>query len=558
VHYERAELRHNTDIYCPMYPSIDYLLDYASQPRERPLIMCEYAHAMGNSTGNLQEYWDAIEAHDQLQGGSIWDWVDQGILQHDENGEPYFAYGGDFGPPGTPSDSNFCINGLVLPDRTPHPALHEVKKVYQYVDILPVEPEKGEFTLVNKYDFLDLSHVDIQWALMSNGEPYIRGVIESPELGPGQQKTLTLTPPTMKPQPGTEYFYTFRVITNRAYTLIPEGSEIASAQVQLPFREYLEPLPHKATLETTWSKDKKYLDVTGVSSAIKFNTSEGTIVSWIYEGRELIAQGPYPNYWRAPVDNDFGNRMQDRLSVWKEASHRRMVMQFKTWQPDPRIIHCLVTYTMMGTKTRHAVEYILLGTGDIIVKSSMDPGEAELPELPRFGMNLRIPEEYSHVKWFGKGPFENYWDRSTAAMVGEYEAAVEELYFPYVRPQENGTRTDVRWAAFTNEEGVGVMFTGDPYFSFSALPYTMDELDYTVSGNKHTADLQKNDFIDVNIDYRQMGVGGNDSWGARPLQKYTLYSQPYEYSFKMSPLTRIITPERKSKERYILYEEKKK
>jgi beta-galactosidase len=558
VHYERAELRRNTDIYCPMYPDIEYLEDYASQPRERPLIMCEYSHSMGNSTGNLQDYWDVIEKNRQLQGGSIWDWVDQGFLQKNQDGEAYFAYGGDFGPPGMPSDSNFCTNGLVLPDRTPHPALFEVKKVYQYIKILPEDIENGQIRIKNMYDFLDLSHVDVKWALMANGHPFIQGVIEKPDVKPGEEKVFTISAPKITPAPGTEYFFDFHVVTRQAYTLIPKGFEIASEQIQLPWFSPLEPFPHKASLEIVWSPDKKFLDIVGISMTIRFNTTDGTITSWMHEGKELISQGPYPNYWRGPTDNDHGNRMQKRLAVWKEASHRRMVKQFKVWQPDPRVVHCAVEFALMGARVIHKIEYIMLGTGDVIIKSSMDPGAAELPELPRFGINLKIPAEFDQVKWFGRGPFENYCDRNTAALVGLYESSADQMFFPYVRPQESGTRTDVRWAALTNGAGEGLLITGEPYFSFSALPYTMDDLDYSVSRHRHPVDLEKKNFIDLNVDYRQMGVGGNDSWGARPLQKYTLYSQPYEYSFRLRPLSKGTDPEKIYKEKNMIFEQKNK
>lgn len=557
VHYERAELRANTDIYCPMYPDIEYLEDYASQRRERPLIMCEYAHSMGNSTGNLQDYWNVIELHPQLQGGSIWDWVDQGFFQQ-KNGKPYFAYGGDFGPPGTPSDSNFCTNGLVLPDRTPHPALHEVKKVYQYVKIIPEDIEKGEIRIRNMYDFKDLRHVDVHWALMANGHPFIEGVIERPDVAPGEEKAFTITAPAIKPEPGTEYFFDFHVRTREAYTLIPKGFEIASEQIQLPWYTPVEPFPHKATLEMTWSPDKKFLDITGVSMAIRFNTTDGTITSWKYEGRELIVQGPYPNYWRGPTDNDHGNRMQTRLKVWKEASHRRMVTQFKVVQPDPRVVRCEVVFALMGASIKHRIEYVVLGTGDVIITSSVDPGTVELPELPRFGVNLKIDKAFNHVKWFGRGPFENYCDRNTAALVGIYENTVDRMFFPYVRPQESGTRTDVRWAALTDETGTGLLVSGNPYFSFSALPYTVDQLDYSTSMFRHPVDLVAQDFIDLNVDYKQMGVGGNDSWGARPLQKYTLYSRAYSFTFRLRPLTRGMNPETIHKEKNIIFEAKKK
>ncbi len=557
VQYERAELGKNTDIFCPMYAGIDYLSNYASEPRERPLILCEYAHAMGNSTGNLQEYWDVIEDNRQLQGGCIWDWVDQGILQHDENGTPYFAYGGDFGPPGTPSDSNFCINGLVSPDRTPHPGLMEVKKVYQYIKIVPEDIMKGTIRIKNMYDFLDLSHVNIQWALMANGRVFISGILKNLEIGPGEEKVIIITPPSMTPAPGTEYFYDFHVMTNKPYTLIPEGHEIAREQIAVPVYQEVQAYPHKPSLEMVWSKDKKYLDVTGVSMSIKFNTAEGTMISWIYEGKELLEQGVYPNYWRAPTDNDFGNKMPDRMAEWQKASHDRMVIQFKVWQPDPRVIHCLVSYALKGAPVKQHVEYVILGNGEVIVNTSMDPGNSEVAEMPRYGVNMKLNKEFQHVKWFGRGPFENYWDRSTASLVGLYESSVEDLYFPYVRPQENGLRTDVRWAAFTNEDGDGLLISGDPTFSFSALPYTVDELDYTVSQNRHTVDLEKSDFIDVNIDYRQMGVGGDDSWGAKPLAKYRLYSMAQTFTFKLRPLTKKMDPEKVSKEKFIIYAGKK-
>jgi len=392
---------------------------------------------------------------------------------------------------------------------------------------------------------------------MANGHPFIQGTIEKPDVKPGEEKVFQISTPRIAPVPGTEYFFDFHVVTREAYTLIPKGFEIASEQVQLPWFTPLEPFPHKATLEIVWSPDKKFLEVVGISQTIKFNTTEGTIISWMYEGKERIEQGPQPNYWRGPTDNDHGNRMQQRLKVWKEASHKRMVKQFKVWQPDPRVVHCLVEYALMGASVIHCIEYIMMGTGDVYVISSMDPGAAELPELPRFGVNIKIPAEFDKVRWFGRGPFENYCDRNTAAFIGLYEKKADEMFFPYVRPQESGTRTDVRWVALTNEAGEGLMVTGDPYFSFSALPYTTDDLDYGTSRLRHPSSLVKRDFVDLCVDYRQMGVGGNDSWGARPLQKYTLYSQPYSYTIRLRPLSKGTDPEKIYREKNIIFNQKK-
>lgn len=547
IHYERAELRHNTEIYCPMYPDAGYLEKYAAKPQARPLIMCEYAHAMGNSTGNLQEYWDVIEAHPQLQGGSIWDWVDQGIQQVTADGRVYFAYGGDFGPPGTPSDSNFCINGLVMPDRTPQPALFEVKKVYQYVGITAPEPEKGRIVIRNKYDFLGLDHLDIHWALVEDGREIAAGRIEQPGIGPGEEKEYALDLPAVKVAPGAEYFLNFSARCRETKDFFLKDDEIASEQLPLAWSEAVAPLKDKASLEIVWSKDRKNVTVTGVDFHVRFDTVSGMMTALEYNGKDYITRGPVPNFWRAPIDNDFGNRMPQRCAVWKKAGNERQVKGFKVTKMAWGSVKVAVNYALGPSGIPYEMTYTLFGTGDIVISGTVDPGQAELPELPRFGMNLRIPGKYNHARWYGRGPHENYWDRHSSAFVGVYEATVDQLYFPYVRPQENGTRTDIRWMALTDDRGEGLLLVGSPLFSASALPYTTGQLDYTESRHRHTVDLVANDFIDLNIDFRQSGVGGDDSWGARPLPQYTLPSGKYSFSFRLRPLHKNIDPMKNSK-----------
>jgi beta-galactosidase len=542
VHYERAELGRNTDVYCPMYPDIEYLAEYASKPQARPLIMCEYAHGMGNSTGNLQDYWDTIEHYPQLQGGSMWDWVDEGIEQHDKNGRVYYAYGGDFGPPGTPSDSNFCINGLVLPDRTPHPGLYEVKKVYQYFGIKPIEAGRGIISIKNKYDFTNANQFDINWKLVGDDKVIAFGTLEKPDIEPHGEKTIQLDLPTVEAQPGVDYFLNFSVTSREASGMIPKDFEVAKEQIPLTSNAVLKSLNDKAFLETVWSKDRKILDITGADFLVRFDTLTGNILALEYDGRKYLVQGPVPNFWRAPTDNDFGNKMQFRCAAWKDASESRTVKTFRVVRKTQGIVQITVDFILSEHKIPYRAVYTLYSSGDVVISGEIDPGASELPELPRFGMNFRIPATFSQVKWYGRGPYENYWDRHTASVTGVYESTVNDLYFPYMRPQENGTRTDVRWMLLSDANGDGLLIAGMPLISISALPFTTDQLDYTVNEFRHTVDLVPNDFIDVNVDLRQTGVGGNDSWGARPLAKYTLFSGKYSYSYRIKPIHKNVDP----------------
>jgi beta-galactosidase len=548
IHYERAELRHNTDVYCPMYPDVEYLSEYASKPQERPLIMCEYAHGMGNSTGNFKEYWDVIESHPQLQGGSIWDWVDQGIQQVDSKGRIYYAYGGDFGPEGTPSDSNFCINGMVLPDRTPHPALYEVKKVYQYLGIQPVDADRGIISIKNKYDFINADRFDIHWKLVGDDMEIASGTIEKPDIKPQHDTIIQLDLPNFNPLPGgTEYFLNFSVKAREASGMIPKGHEVASEQIPLAWSDEADFIKNKAFLEIEWSKDRKMLDITGVDFLARFDTLSGTLETLEYEEKRYISSGPVPNFWRAPIDNDFGNKMQKRCALWKEASHTRVVKDFSVNKLNHGEVLIIIDYNLGSEGISYRTSYHFYGSGDIIISGEVDPGSMELPEMPRFGMNFRIPAGFSHAKWYGRGPHENYWDRHTASFVGVYESEVKDLFFPYLRPQENGTRTDIRWMTLTDNEGDGLLIAGMPLLSISALPYSTKQLDYTESMNRHTVDLIPDEFIDIHADYRQTGVGGNDSWGARPLPAYTLMAGKYSFSFRIRPVNKNIDPMKISK-----------
>ncbi|MDP2471950.1 MAG: glycoside hydrolase family 2 TIM barrel-domain containing protein [Candidatus Palauibacterales bacterium] len=541
VQYERAVRRPHVDIYTPMYARIPHLLDYASEPRDRPLILCEYAHAMGNSVGNLQDYWDVIEAHDQLQGGFVWDWADQGLYAETWQGEPYWAYGGDFGPPGVPSDGNFLINGLVAPDRTPNPHFEEVRKVYQYIRVRPVNLRTGRVRIVNRHDFTDLSEFAGSWNLSAD----TRGILASGDLGalslaPHDSIDLTLPLPPIDAAPGVEYFLRVEFRTREERPFLPAGWLAAWEQFRLPvYMPPNPPGPPAATLRVSETGDEIRLDGEGFSVAI--DRSTGLIGSYRYRDAEIVLAGPRPNYWRAPTDNDFGNGMPDRQGMWREASRFRMLESLEARRRSPYEVRVVAAFRVPEVGARHVLSYDVYGTGDIRVSSRFEPDstfrDGEIPDLPRFGLRLRLAAGLDRVDWYGRGPHENYRDRLTSAAIGIYSAEVSALYYPYVRPQENGNRTEARWVALRDERGFGLLVVGLPTVDWSALWYTQEDLDEGLrKTGRHTYDLEEREFISLNLDLAQMGVGGDNSWGAQPLEKYQLPYGAYEFSLLLRPL----------------------
>ncbi|MCB9283596.1 MAG: DUF4981 domain-containing protein [Lewinellaceae bacterium] len=543
VQSERAGLGENTDIYCPMYPEPEHLIAYAegkvtNGTPNRPLIMCEYAHSMGNSTGNLQEYWDIIESHDYLQGGLIWDWVDQGLTKYTPEGEKYWAYGGDFGPPGLmPSEGNFLINGLVFPDRTPHPALEEVKKVYQNIKFSAnaAAIEEGRIEVSNGFFFTNLSEFQFQWTWLANGEPVLNGDFVLNDLPPLQKKQVRIPLPDPM-EGGKEYFLNIKAITLKEAGLIPAGWEIAKEEFQLnPFEPNLPIFEGEADKMVTQSRD--FLQIKNEVLELGFDVQTGLLSHYIIDGDTLIDAPVTPNFWRAPNDNDFGNEHQVRTAVWKEASRDRILKakDRRVWaeggKTTVRTVHELPA--VGGTLT---TEYEINREGEIVVYVKLTGVDPSLPEIPRIGQVFQIPATFDHVTWYGRGPHENYCDRRTSAFVGQYEAGVKDLYVPYIRPQENGYHTDVRWVRFVNEKGRGLEFSGLPLVCFSAHYNTIDDFDAGPARTGHTYDIVPRPHIYINLDYKQMGVGGNDSWGSKPLPKYMIPPGDYQYSFIIRPV----------------------
>ncbi|MBN1198215.1 MAG: DUF4981 domain-containing protein [Bacteroidales bacterium] len=543
VWYERAQQSYNTDIFCPMYAGVDYLKRYGYTKQLRPLIMCEYAHAMGNSTGNLQDYWDVIETYPQLQGGCIWDWVDQSLYavngnppgRGDPPGRPY-AYGGDYGPANVPSDQNFLDNGIVFPDRSVHPGYLEVKKVYQYVKFLQDDPAIPSVTMVNHYAFYDLENTAVEWEIQGDGERVMGGAFLPFRLNPGEEKELLIPSEPLIRQPDVEYFLTLSLKTTIPWGILPKGFILATEQFPMASFSIGKPEYPSGLNPLEVGETASGILVRGEDFTIAFDLLTGVMQSFVYRNTQLIRQGPAPNFRRAPTDNDIGNQLYERCGEWFEASSNRHLDEISTSSGSPDQVEITVIYNLPSVASTEIIRYEIRSNGEVVVTASLNTGGKKLPDLPRFGMNLQLPPGLDEVTWFGRGPWENYQDRNSSAFVGRYSSRVADLYTPYIRPQENGYRTDVRWVEFTGKEKVGLQIKGSPLICFSALPFTYEDLASYKRGVKHTWDLKARDFIDVNIDYKQMGVGGDDSWGAEPYPDYLLPARDYSYTFVMKPI----------------------
>ncbi len=532
VQYEPAREKPYTDIVCPMYPSLDFLKRYGQKEQTRPLIMCEYAHAMGNSVGNFQDYRNVIETNKYLQGGFIWDWVDQGLRKTDLNGRVFWAYGGDFGEKIKEDRGNFCINGLVLPDRKPNPHLLEVKKVYQSVRIEPADLENGIFLIHNKYDFRNLDFLDISFEVSENGRVLERGTVPSLSLAAGENTQLQISYRKPLPKPGSEYY--IKVIFSLADDTIWAKKDfvIAWEQFRLPFYAEPEAVDVSSIPDVALAQTDEMVLAAGVDFLVTIGKKTGAIESFKFRGTELIAKGPVPNFWRAPTDNDIGFDMPRIMGIWKNAGKDRRVDSVSAEQVNEKIVRVIAKSTIpVGEGASYETIYTIYGNADVEIDNSIELKALGLPQLPRFGMQMEMSKDFNTVRWFGRGPQESYWDRFTGTAVGLYRGSTDRQWHPYIRPQETGNKTDVRWAAFTDSKNEGLLVKGSPLLYVSCWPFTIDDLENA----KHPNELPIRNNITINIDYKQMGVGGINSWGAWPLPKYMLPPQQYNYKFILRP-----------------------
>ena len=531
VHYERALKRHIVDIYSPMYPSIKYIEKYAKTNPSRPLIMCEYAHSMGNSTGNLQDYWDVIEKYPALQGGFIWDWVDQGLAKYTEDSIKYWAYGGDFGPENTPSDGNFCINGIINPDRSVHPAMYEVKKVYQYMKIVPDDPLAGKFMLTNEYDFINLNNYKLKWVLLAEGDTVKKGSLGEIDLAPHKTTEIVVPYNNFAFKKGVEYFINFSLITTKNEPFKPEGFEVAKEQIFVVKPPVIHTMKYKTHPKVKFRKKGGFITVYSGNMIYRIDKKSGLLSSIIKSGKELLKEPVVADFWRAPTDNDFGNGMPKRNGVWRNVGKQTFLKNIdikKTSNGDIRVVSELYADSL---DFRIKLFYKFDDKGTLNITMKFMPGKKKLPNLPRLGL-LFVLNNAESLNYYGKGDFENYCDRNTSAFVGKYTGNVDNHYFAYIRPQENGYRTDTRWLALA-----GLKYQSDKPFSFSALHIPTGQLDPGIhKKQRHTIDVHPQKETYLHIDMKQMGVGGDNSWGARPHQPYLIPVKNYEFSFRISPV----------------------
>ncbi len=535
VQFEQAGEDWNTDVVCPMYPRIENMRSYAADlSKTRPYIMCEYSHAMGNSSGNFQEYFDIIKSSPHMQGGFIWDWVDQGFKSTNANGKTFWAYGGDLGSGHLQNDENFCANGLVAADRTVHPGIYEVKKVYQDIIFKDLDWKNGKLLVENNFCFTSLSAYQFKWVLNKNGVEFRSGDF-SLNLQPQTKKEVQLSIPSVSGS--DEYMLNVFAYTKTDMPLVPAGHEVAREQFGSENASFFAAgKSSSGTLEIKQNNDViefKSGDVAG-----RFNSKNGELTSYRYKGNSLFNSFPVPYFWRAPTDNDFGNQMPKRLGVWRTAADNKKLVSVKLNEQDAQGLKIETVSLLTDINATLTINYSIRNNGAVEVETILDVTNKELPEIPRFGMRLQLPKHYSNISFYGRGPWENYSDRKSAAFVGLYKQQLKDQFVSnYIRPQENAYRTDVRWVEFSDNQNLGIRFSGLQPICFSALPYLDEDFDPGVSKkNRHPADLNERNFISVHIDLLQRGVGGDDSWGAYPHEPFLLKEKKYEYSFTIEPV----------------------
>lgn len=538
VQYEQAfddNETWNTDVACPMYPSIERMKEYAARKNvTKPYIMCEYSHAMGNSSGNFQEYFDIIRSSPHMQGGFIWDWVDQGLLRTDENGKKYWAYGGDFGAQHYDNDDNFCINGLVNPDRTPHPGLYEVKKVYQDIRFSG-NPAKGKVTVENHFINSDLSNYDLNWQLLRNGEVVKTGKLEGVNAAPATNVEAKLPAFGVDLNDGAEYYFQIFANVKNGDDIIPTGHEQAREEFELSAPRTYTPsvagnAPEVKEMKNGWQIKAGNVDMT-------FN-KDGSLKNYKANGRELIQKGITPSFWRAATDNDFGDGSYRKSNAWRFAYENSSVKSAEMVKEGSEI-KIISLREMADVNCNLRTVYTVYPDGTLgVTEELITRQDASIPELMRFGTSIRMPKKYDNFRWYGRGPWENYSDRKHSSFVGIHEGKVADQYFHYIRPQESGNKTDVRWAELTDKEGYGIRVTGNTPLNVSALDVTPGMLDPGMEKhNLHDTDIWPDRWsVYLNVDLAQRGLGGDNSWGATPHQPYRLFPRDFTYTYYISPV----------------------
>jgi beta-galactosidase len=544
----------NADINSFMYPTAAETAAHAKARPDMPLILCEYSHAMGNSNGGLSEYWDIFYAGGNAQGAFVWDWVDQGLWQPVPEANRaaaggrgrFLAYGGWFEDrAGVANDNNFCMNGVVAGDRTPHPAAWAFKYVYRYVHASADDLAAGRVRIRNWHDFVDLGgRIEGRWEVTASGRPLASGVLPRLDLAPRQERVVTVPLPEIRPEPGVEYWLNLSFVLAADTAWAPKGFEVAWEQFALPVRAEARAMPAPTgPLRIVDGSETTFFS--GADWAMTFDRLGGTIGSYYYKGVKLIDRGPRADFWRAATDNDIGAAKSVArrvasvptldLSAWRAASSAWRVERAQVDRVNESTARVTVEARPHGVDARVTTTYTVHASGDIVVETAYAPGaSAALPMMPRFGTELVVAPGFETLTWYGRGPRETYVDRQFER-VGEHTSSVDAEWVEYSQPQENGNKTDVRWVALTNGAGLGLLAVGSPALSVSARHYARDDVDRA----GYTWQMTKRPEVFLNLDARQMGVGGVDSWSqdAWPLPPYRIDAgQPHSFRYRLSPI----------------------
>jgi beta-galactosidase len=554
-HYEGSTSHggSNADINSFMYPSPERVKQLAAKRPEMPLILCEYAHAMGNSSGGLKEYWDIFYSGTNAQGAFVWDWVDQGIrlsvpdeYKTNTSAQYFYAYGGWWeDKTGVRNDNNFNDNGLVSANRTPHPGLWAIKYAYRYIHAMPVDLAAGKIRIRNWWYFTNANDVaEGTWTVKSDGTILASGSMPELDVAPGEEKVFTLALPKIDAKPGVEYWLDLS-FTQKSDTLYAKrGHEIAWEQFKLP----VEAAPATADFRTgaplSLKEDADIAEIEGTSFTMRFNKKEGLITSYSYKGTSLFERGPRPDFWRAVTDNDAGawksmseSSRQDptrNIRLWRDAGSLWEVKSVEVAKRDEHTVTLEVKAVLPGIGASVAMAYTIHGSGDVIVETRYEPGSEKRAMMPRFGNELVVAPGLENIAWYGRGPVETYIDRQFER-IGVYQSTVAKEWVEYMRPQENGNKTDVRWVALTNMQGIGLLAVGDPTLSVSAHHFNKEDMERAA----YTFQMQPHPETFLNLDWKQMGVGGINSWSmnALPMEPYRIPSdKPYSYRYRLTPV----------------------
>jgi beta-galactosidase len=538
VQYEGAHEAPNTDIVCPMYATPDRMEEYAQGDDPRPMILCEYAHAMGNSMGGFNVYWETISKHPCLQGGFIWDFADSGLREYNEQGQMIYTYGGYYGKYLPEHSKNFNVNGVVNPERKLNPHGHEMRKHYQSIRTCPEDLKNGQIKVFNENFFTDLSGYYLEWQLLVDGKVSQTGSVNDLNIAPQEKKTIRLDYALAQIPDHKEILLNVSYKLKQATPLLQAGHTLSKDQLEIQPCSFTPTAPEESKNKVDVYQDLVHYEFKTDDVTVMFGKKTGWIEYIVIRGMETIKKtyALKPNFWRAPTDNDYGASFQTKLKLWKKP-----LIKLDTMIVEPKGNNFLIAafYDLPEVSARLNMKYEINGNGQINVKESLitDPSKKDLPMMFRFGMKMVLTDKFTEIEYYGRGPFENYADRKNAAFIGHYKQTVEEQFYPYARPQETGTKSDIRWWKLTDMDNRGFVFSSDKAFSASALHFLQEDPDDgDAMQNRHGGEMVRKNLTTFSIDLMQMGVGGINSWGAWPLPQFRLPYRDYDFHFTITPV----------------------